>query len=44
MNLERWKDNDIYVNLMAEFGIKMNKLLLEWLEASRQKILESEEP
>ncbi|OQY03168.1 MAG: hypothetical protein B6I22_12165 [Desulfobacteraceae bacterium 4572_123] len=44
MNLERWKDNDIYVNLMAEFGIKMNKLLLEWLEESRQKILESEEP
>ena len=42
-NLERWKANDIYVNLMAEFGIKMNKLLLEWLEDSRQKILESEE-
>ena len=42
-NLERWKANDIYVNLMAEFGIKMNKLLLEWLEDSRQKILGSEE-
>ncbi len=42
-NLERWKQNDIYVNLMADFGLKMNKLLLEWMEESRRKILESDE-
>ncbi|MBU2510139.1 PadR family transcriptional regulator [bacterium] len=41
-NLKLWERNDIYVNLMAEFGVKMNKMLLEWLEESRQKILESE--
>ncbi|MFH2128737.1 MAG: PadR family transcriptional regulator [bacterium] len=41
-NLELWERNDIYVNLMAELGIKMNTVLLEWLEESRRKILESE--
>ncbi len=42
-NLKLWQRNDIYVNMMAEFGVKMNKMLLEWLEESRQKILESEQ-
>ncbi len=42
-NLELWKRNDIYVNLMADFGVKMNKMLLEWLRESRQKILASKD-
>jgi len=41
-NLEHWEQNDIYVSLMAELGIKMNRALLEWLEESRQKIMDSE--
>jgi len=41
-NLETWERNDIYVNLMAELGVKMNRLLLEWMEESRKRIIESE--
>ncbi|HKI48740.1 MAG TPA: PadR family transcriptional regulator [Desulfobacteria bacterium] len=37
-NLERLKHHDIYVRLMAELGVKMNEMLLEWLEQSRKEI------
>jgi PadR family transcriptional regulator AphA len=40
-DLERLKHHDIYVRLMAELGVKMNQLLLEWLERSRKEIQES---
>lgn len=43
-NLESLRDNNVYVNLMAEFGMRMNEMMLEWLESSRKKILESEKP
>ena len=38
-NLEHWKQNDIYVNLMAELGVKMNRFFLEWLEDARARIV-----
>jgi DNA-binding PadR family transcriptional regulator len=41
-NLGRWKQNDIYVNLMAELGIKMNRFFLEWLEDARERIVSSD--
>ncbi len=40
-NLETWQKNDIYVNLMADLGVRMNSVLLEWMVDARQKILES---
>jgi PadR family transcriptional regulator, phenolic acid-responsive transcriptional regulator len=42
-NLQKWEQNDIYVNLMAELGVKMNQMLLDWLENARQRIIESGE-
>ena len=40
-NLELWQRNDIYVNMMAELGVRMNRMLLEWMEDSRRNILET---
>ena len=40
-NLERLQHHDIYVRLMAELGVRMNEMLLEWLERSRKEIEES---
>ena len=40
-NLERLQHHDIYVRLMAELGVRMNEMLLEWLEQSRKEIEES---
>lgn len=42
-NLQKWQQNDIYVNLMAELGVRMNQMFLEWLESARKRILESDE-
>jgi len=41
-NLNRWQRNDIYVNLMAELGVKMNQVMLDWLKDAREQILNSE--
>ena len=40
-NLERLQHHDIYVRLMAELGVRMNEMFLEWLERSRKEIEES---
>lgn len=40
-NMETWQRNDIYVTQMADLGIRMNRLLLEWMEESKQKILDA---
>lgn len=43
-NLKTWQQNDLYVNLMAELGVRMNRVMLEWMEEARKKIItESEE-
>lgn len=42
-NLKRWMQSDIYVNLMAELGVKMNRMFLEWLQTAKQRIMESED-
>ena len=42
-NVQKWQHNDLYVNLMAELGIKMNQMFLEWLEGARERILESDD-
>jgi len=39
-NVALWQRNDIYVRQIAELGIRMNRLLLEWMEESKQKIQE----
>lgn len=40
-NLEHLQHHDVYVRLMAELGVKMNEMLLEWLERSCKEIRES---
>ena len=36
--------NDVYVNQTAQLGIQMHELFIEWLDTSREKILEQAEP
>lgn len=40
-NLQRWKQNDVFVKLMAEFGVRMNQMMLEWLKEARERVLNS---
>ncbi len=40
-NYEALSNNDVYVQLMAEFGLRMNTMMLEWLESSKKKITKS---
>ncbi|WDP89231.1 MAG: PadR family transcriptional regulator [Desulfobacter sp.] len=37
-NQEKWRSKDIFVNQVADLGIKMNLMYLEWLKSSRQEI------
>jgi DNA-binding PadR family transcriptional regulator len=39
-NKEKWKDKDIYVNLIADLGIEFNEMVLKWLHHSREAILD----
>jgi len=40
-NLERWQKHDIFVRLMAELGVDLNEMFLDWLKRSRGKIAET---
>jgi len=37
-NLEHLQHHDVYVRLMAELGVRMNEMFLEWLERSCKEI------
>jgi PadR family transcriptional regulator AphA len=40
-NLDRWQQYDIFVRLIAELGVDLNKLFLDWLKRSRDEIQET---
>ena len=40
-NLDRWQQYDIFVRLIAELGVDLNEMFLDWLRRSRDKIKEA---
>jgi hypothetical protein len=40
-NLDRWHQYDIFVRLIAELGVDLNEMFLDWLKRSRDKIRET---
>ncbi len=42
VNLQRWEHRGTYVKLMAELGVRMNEVFLDWLKHARQELLEAE--
>lgn len=42
VNLQRWEHKGIYVKLMAELGVRMNEVFLDWLKHARQELLKAE--
>ena len=42
INLQRWEHRGIYVKLMAELGVRMNEVFLDWLKHARQELLKAE--
>jgi len=41
-NLDHWRDHDLHVRLIAELGLDLNRLLLEWLHRAKQEIANAE--
>lgn len=41
-NLARWEQSGLYVRLMAELGVRMNEVFVEWLKDARQEIADDE--
>ena len=39
INLQRWERSGPYVKLMAELGVRMNEVFLDWLKHAREEIL-----
>jgi DNA-binding PadR family transcriptional regulator len=37
-NAKRWEKSDVYVKLVADLGVTMNNVILEWLETSQKEI------
>lgn len=37
-NLERWQKSSIFVKLIAELGVSLNEVFLEWLDHAREEI------
>lgn len=42
-NITRWQHHDTYVRLMAELGVTLNEMFLNWLKHARKEISESSE-
>jgi len=40
-NLNRWEHSGPYVKLMADLGVRMNEVFLDWLKHAQQEILNS---
>jgi DNA-binding PadR family transcriptional regulator len=37
-NLNRWRDQDVHVRLIAELGLDLNRMFLSWLQRAREEI------
>ncbi len=40
-NLNRWEHSGPYVKLMADLGVRMNEVFLDWLKDAQQELLNS---
>ncbi len=38
-NLQRWEHSSIYVKMMADLGVRMNEMFLDWLKNCRRELL-----
>ena len=38
INLQRWESRGPYVKLMADLGVRMNEVFLDWLKHARQEL------
>jgi DNA-binding PadR family transcriptional regulator len=38
-NLERFREQDVYVRLITQLGLDLNRIILEWLEKARAEIM-----
>lgn len=38
-NLQRWEHSGIYVKMMADLGVRMNEMFLDWLKNCRRELL-----
>ena len=38
-NMQRWEHSGAYVKLMAELGVRMNEVFLDWLRHARRELL-----
>ena len=41
-NMDRWDKSGLYVRLIAELGVNLNAMMLEWLKHAREEILKAE--
>ena len=41
-NMDRWDKSGLYVRLIAELGVNLNAMMLDWLKHSREEILKAE--
>lgn len=41
-NQKKWQSKDVYVNQVADLGIEMNLMFLNWLKTARKKISEQD--
>jgi DNA-binding PadR family transcriptional regulator len=39
-NMARWRRMDMHVRLVAELGVSLNEMILEWLERARKELSE----
>lgn len=37
-NIKRWRGHDLHVRLIAELGLDLNRMLLEWLQKAKREI------
>ena len=37
-NIKRWRGEDLHVRLVAELGLDLNRMLLEWLQKAKREI------
>ena len=37
-NMDRWDESGLYVRLIAELGVNLNAMMLDWLKHSREEI------
>ncbi|MCP4692970.1 MAG: hypothetical protein GY859_33320 [Desulfobacterales bacterium] len=38
-NMQRWEHGGVHVKLMADLGVRMNEVFLDWLENAREVLL-----